>query len=138
MAIRVIQLLVALLFFAGDLYFAQAQSINIVDENGKLIVRTDVLLTGGTTYLSTEALRLVFDANLTQKYIPLTKKLILTLGGRQIRLRINVNSIRIESPGQNVSLPYPHLLFKRKPFLQIEFFPGITPLGTPLCLQRFS
>ena len=78
MAIRVIQLLVALLFFAGDLYFVQAQSINIVDENGKLIVRTDVLLTGGTTYLSTEALRLVFDANLTQKYIPLTKKLILT------------------------------------------------------------
>ena len=73
MAIRVIQLLVALLFFAGDLYFAQAQSINIVDENGKLIVRTDVRLTGGTTYLSTEALRLVFDANLTQKYIPLTK-----------------------------------------------------------------
>ena len=127
MAIRVIQLLVALLFFAGDLYFAQAQSINIVDENGKLIVRTDVLLTGGTTYLSTEALRLVFDANLTQKYIPLTKKLILTLGGRQIRLRINVNSIRIESPGQNVSLPYPPLLFERKPFLPIEFFTQLIP-----------
>ena len=113
--------------FAGDLYFAQAQSINIVDENGKLIVRTDVLLTGGTTYLSTEALRLVFDANLTQKYIPLTKKLILTLGGRQIRLRINVNSIRIESPGQNVSLPYPPLLFERKPFLPIEFFTQLIP-----------
>lgn len=127
MAIRVIQLLVALLFFAGDLYFVQAQSINIVDENGKLIVRTDVLLTGGTTYLSTEALRLVFDANLTQKYIPLTKKLILTLGGRQIRLRINVNSIRIEPRGQNVSLPYPPLLFKRKPFLPIEFFTQLIP-----------
>ena len=127
MAIRVIQLLVALLFFAGDLYFAQAQSINIVDENGKLIVRTDVLLTGGTTYLSIEALRLVFDADLTQKYTPLTKKLILILGGRQIRLRINVNSIRIEPSGQNVSLPYPPLLFERKPFLPIEFFTQLIP-----------
>ena len=105
MPIRVIQLLVALLLFAGDLYFAQAQSINNVDENGKLIVRTDALLTGGTTYLSIEALRLVFDAALTQKYTPLTKKLILILGGRQIRLRINVNSLRIEPSGQNVSLP---------------------------------
>ena len=75
MSIRIIQLLVVLLVFAGDLYFGQAQSINIVDENGKQIIRTDAVLKRGTTYLSVEVLRLVFDANLTQKYIPLTKKL---------------------------------------------------------------
>ena len=74
---RIIQLIVALLIVAGNLYLGQAQSINIVDENGQLIIRTDALLTGGTTYLSTEVLRLVFDTNLTQKYIPLTKNLTL-------------------------------------------------------------
>ena len=46
---RIIQLIVALLIVAGNLYLGQAQSFNIVDENGKLIIRTDALLTGGTT-----------------------------------------------------------------------------------------
>ena len=93
---RIIQLIVALLIVAGNLYLGQAQSINIVDENGKLIIRTDALLTGGTTYLSTEVLRLVFDTNLTQKYIPLTKNLTLVLREREIRLRINRTLIQIE------------------------------------------
>ena len=60
MSIRIIQLLVVLLVFAGDLYFGQAQSINIVDENGKQIIRTDAVLKRGTTYLPVEILSLVF------------------------------------------------------------------------------
>jgi len=124
---RIIQLIVALLIVAGNLYLGQAQSINIVDENGKLIIRTDALLTGGTTYLSTEVLRLVFDTNLTQKYIPLTKNLTLVLREREIRLRINRTLIQIEPGGQNVSLHYPPLLFKRKLFLPIEFFTQLIP-----------
>ena len=124
---RIIQLIVALLIVAGNLYLGQAQSINIVDENGKLIIRTDALLTGGTTYLSTEVLRLVFDTNLTQKYIPLTKNLTLVLKEREIRLRINRTLIQIEPGGQNVSLHYPPLLFKRKLFLPIEFFTQLIP-----------
>lgn len=124
---RIIQLIVALLIVAGNLYLGQAQSINIVDENGQLIIRTDALLTGGTTYLSTEVLRLVFDTNLTQKYIPLTKNLTLVLREREIRLRINRTLIQIEPGGQNVSLHYPPLLFKRKLFLPIEFFTQLIP-----------
>jgi len=124
---RIIQLIVALLIVAGNLHLGQAQSINIVDENGKLIIRTDALLTGGTTYLSTEVLRLVFDTNLTQKYIPLTKNLTLVLREREIRLRINRTLIQIEPGGQNVSLHYPPLLFKRKLFLPIEFFTQLIP-----------
>jgi len=92
MVIRVIQLLVALLLFVGDLYFAQAQSINIVDENGELIVRTDALLTGGTTYLSIEALRLVFDADLRQSGVTcLDRCLCRTFHQSNIRCAVGVS-----------------------------------------------
>lgn len=127
MSIRIIQLLVVLLVFAGDLYFGQAQSINIVDENGKQIIRTDAVLKRGTTYLPVEVLSLVFDPDLTQKYIPLTKKLTLTLGKKQIHFRINVTSIQIEPGDESAVLPHPPLLIKRKPFLPIEFFTQLVP-----------
>lgn len=124
---RVIQLFVVLLVFAGNIYLGQAQSINIVDESGKLIVRTEALLAREATYLPVGSVRSVFDANLTQKYIPLTKNLTLVLREKKIRLRINRTLVQIEPGGQNVSLPYPPLLFKRKPFLPIEFFTQLIP-----------
>lgn len=118
---------VILLLSCGSLSFAQSPLIRFVDESGKTLAQAAVVERNGSLYLPVQALREAFDSGMKQQYSSLTKRMILNVKEKQLRLRIGSLSVSVNSDEMKLSLPQPPLLIEGKLMLPLDFFTDLLP-----------
>ena len=107
--------------------FAQPSPIRFVDRSGKTLAQVEVVERSGGLYLPIQTLREAFDAGMKQQYSSLTKRLILNLKEKQLRLRIGSLDVSVNSDEMKLSLSYPPLIVEGNLMLPLEFFTDLLP-----------
>lgn len=106
---------------------AQENSVRFIDVNGETIAEVPAQLQGEQTYLSVDAIRQVFDPEMTDQYNHPRKRLTLKTKDKQIRLQIGHPIIGIDPRGLTRTLPTPPIMIAQQPMLPIAFFTQILP-----------
>lgn len=106
---------------------AQEPSVRFVDINGKTIAEVPAQLQAEQIYLPVDAVRQVFDPDMTDQYNHPRKRLTLKIKDKQIRLQIGHSIVGIDPSGQTHTLPVPPIIFAQQPMLPIAFFTQILP-----------
>ena len=81
----------------------------------------------GEIYFPLETLRSVFDANLTHKYVSLTRQLVLNLRGKQIILRIGSPIAILQPQATEIKLDTTVSLIDSDPYLPLSFYTRLLP-----------
>lgn len=106
---------------------AQEPSVRFIDINGATIAEVPAQLQVEQIYLSVDAIRQVFDPNMTDQYNHPRKRLTLKTTDKQIRLQIGHPSVDIDPSGVTHTLPTPPIIIAQQPMLPIAFFTQILP-----------
>lgn len=106
---------------------AQENFVRFVDANGETIAETSAQFQGEQIYLSVDAVRQVFDPDMTDQYNHPRKRLILKTKDQQIRLQIGHPIVGIDPRGLTHTLPTPPIIIAQQPMLPIAFFTQILP-----------
>lgn len=106
---------------------AQENSVRFVDANGETIAETPAQRQGEQIYLSVDAVRQVFDPDMTDQYNHPRKRLILKTKDQQIRLQIGHAIVGIDPSDLTHTLPTPPIIIAQQPMLPIAFFTQILP-----------
>ena len=106
---------------------AQEVSVRFVDVNGGTIAEVPAQRYAEQIYLPVEAVRQVFDPDMTDQYNHPRKRLTLKTKDRQIRLQIGHPIVGIDPSGQTQPLPVPPIILGQQPMLPIAFFTQILP-----------
>lgn len=101
---------------------AQEPSVRFIDVNGGTIAEVPAQLQEAQIYLSVDAVRQVFDLEMTDQYNHPRKRLTLKTKGKQIRLQIGNPVVSIDPGGQTRTLPTPPIIIAQQPMLPIAFF----------------
>ena len=106
---------------------AQEISIHFIDVDGKTIAEVPAQQQGEQVYLPVDAVKQVFDPDMTDQYNYPRKRLTLKTKGKQIRLQINNPFVSIEPGGQTRTLPTPPVIIAQEPMLPITLFTQVLP-----------
>ena len=106
---------------------AQEPSVRFIDVNGGTIAEVPAQLQEEQIYLSVDAVRQVFDLEMTDQYNHPRKRLTLKTKGKQIRLQIGNPVVSIDPGGQTRTLPTPPIIIAQQPMLPIAFFTQLLP-----------
>ena len=106
---------------------AQAVSVRFVDVNGGTIAEVPAQRYAEQIYLPVDAVRQVFDPDVTDQYNHPRKRLTLKIKDQQIRLQIGHPIMGIDPGGETQTLPAPPIILGQQPMLPIAFFTQILP-----------
>ncbi len=106
---------------------AQGNSVRFTDVNGETIAEVPAQLQGEQIYLSVDAVRQVFDPDMTDQYNHPRKRLTLKTKDKQIRLQIGNPVVSIDPGGQTRTLPTSPIIIEQEPMLPIALFTQILP-----------
>ena len=106
---------------------AQEPSVHFVDVNGGTIAEVPAQRQAEQIYLPVDAVRQVFDPDMTDQYNHPRKRLTLKIKDKQIRLQIGHLIVGIDPSGQTHTLPAPPIIHAQQPMLPIAFFTQILP-----------
>lgn len=106
---------------------AQDPSVRFVDVNGGTIAEVPAQLQTEQIYLPVDAIRQVFDPDMTDQYNHPRKRLTLKTKDKQIRLQIGHPIVGIDPSGQTHALSVPPIIIAQQPMLPIALFTEILP-----------
>ena len=106
---------------------AQELSVRFIDTNGETIAEVAAQLQAEQIYLPVDAVRQVFDPDMTDQYNHPRKRLTLKTKDKQIRLQIGHPTVGIDPSGMTHTLPAPPIIMAQQPMLPIAFFTQILP-----------
>ena len=106
---------------------AQENSVRFIDVNGETIAEVPAQLQAEQIYLPVDAVRQVFDPDMTDQYNHPRKRLILKTEDQQIRLQIGHPVVSIDPSGLTHTLPTPPIIIAQQPMLPIAFFTQTLP-----------
>ena len=106
---------------------AQEISVHFIDVDGKTIAEVPAQRQEEQVYLPVDAVKQVFDPDMTDQYNYPRKRLTLKTKGKQIRLQINNLVVSIDPGGQTHTLPTPPIIIAQEPMLPITFFTQVLP-----------
>ena len=106
---------------------AQENSVRFIDVNGETIAEVPAQLQAEQIYLPVDAVRQVFDPDMTDQYNHPRKRLILKTEDQQIRLQIGHPVVSIDPSGLTHTLPTPPIIITQQPMLPIAFFTQTLP-----------
>ena len=105
----------------------QEPSVRFIDVNGGTIAEVSAQRQAEQIYLSVDAVRQIFDLEMTDQYNHPRKRLTLKTKGKQIRLQIGNSVVSIDPGGQTRTLPTPPIIIEQQPMLPIAFFTQLLP-----------
>ena len=121
-------------FFLGILAWAVALNgiaqetfVRFIDVDGELIAEVPAQHQGEQIYLPVDAVKEVFDPDMTDQYNHPRKRLTLKTKGKQIRVQIGNPVVSIDPGGQTHTLPTPPIIIAQQPVLPITFFTQVLP-----------
>ena len=121
-------------FFLGILAWAVALNgiaqetfVRFIDVDGELIAEVPAQHQGEQIYLPVDAVKEVFDPDMTDQYNHPRKRLTLKTKGKQIRVQIGNPVVSIDPGGQIHTLPTPPIIIAQQPVLPITFFTQVLP-----------
>ena len=106
---------------------AQENSVRFIDVNGETLAEVPAQLQAEQMYLPVDAVRQVFDPDMTDQYNHPRKRLILKTEDQQIRLQIGHPVVSIDPSGLTHTLPTPPIIIAQQPMLPIAFFTQTLP-----------
>ncbi len=106
---------------------AQETFVRFVDVDGELIAEVPAQHQGEQIYLPVDAVKEVFDPDMTDQYNHPRKRLTLKTKGKQIRVQIGNAVVNIDPGGQTHTLPTPPIIIAQQPVLPITFFTQVLP-----------
>ena len=106
---------------------AQETFVRFIDVDGELIAEVPVQQQGEQIYLPVDAVKEVFDPDMTDQYNHPRKRLTLKTKGKQIRVQIGNAVVSIDPGGQTHTLPTPPIIIAQQPVLPITFFTQVLP-----------
>jgi N-acetylmuramoyl-L-alanine amidase len=123
--LRFFLVIILLLCTCVNLSFAQTPSIRFINENGRSLVSVKPVIENGVTYLPIGAMDAFPD--LKYRYTRPTKRLILTLKGKKISLRMGNPAVEREAGEQPIVLATPPQVINQQPMLPLQFFTTVLP-----------
>ena len=106
---------------------AQETFVRFIDVDGELIAEVPAQHQGEQIYLPVDAVKKVFDPDMTDQYNYPRKRLTLKTKDKQIRLQMDNPAISIDPGGQTYTLPTPPIIIAQEPMLPITFFTRVLP-----------
>ena len=106
---------------------AQETFVRFIDIDGELIAEVPAQHQGEQIYLPVDAVKEVFDPDMTDQYNYPRKRLTLKTKDKQIRLQMDNPVISIDPGGQTYTLPTPPIIIAQEPMLPITFFTRVLP-----------
>ena len=106
---------------------AQENAVRFINVNGETIAEVPAQLQAEQIYLPVDAVRQVFDPDMTDQYNHPRKRLILKTEDQQIRLQIGHPVVSIDPSGLTHTLPTPPIIIAQQPMLPIAFFTQTLP-----------
>ena len=106
---------------------AQETFVRFIDVDGELIAEVPAQHQGEQIYLPINAVKEVFDPDMTDQYNHPRKRLTLKTKGKQIRVQIGNAAVSIDPSGQTHTLPTPPIIIAQQPVLPITFFTQVLP-----------
>ena len=106
---------------------AQEPSVRFIDVNGATIAEVTAQRQAAQIYLPVDAIRQVFDPDMTDQYNHPRKRLTLKIQDKQIRLQIGDPAVGIDPGGMTRDLPTPPIIIAQQPMLPIAFFTELLP-----------
>ena len=106
---------------------AQENAVRFIDVNGATIAEVPAQRQAEQIYLPVDAVRQVFDPNMTDQYNHPRKRLTLKTKDKQIRLQVGHPIVGIDPSGLTHTLPAPPIIIAQQPMLPIAFFTQILP-----------
>ena len=107
--------------------FAQSSLMRFVDGSGNTLAQAQIIEQDGGLYLPIQTLREAFDPGMKQQYIDLTKRLILNIKEKQLRLRIGSLAVSTDSDETQLSLSHPPRIIEGQLMLPLSFFTDLLP-----------
>lgn len=106
---------------------AQETFVRFIDVDGELIAEVPAQHQEEQIYLPVDAVKEVFDPDMTDQYNHPRKRLTLKTKGKQIRVQIGNTVVSIDPGGQTHTLPTPPIIIAQQPVLPITFFTQVLP-----------
>ena len=106
---------------------AQETFVRFIDVDGELIAEVPAQHQGEQIYLPVDAVKEVFDPDMTDQYNHPRKRLTLKTKSKQIRVQIGNTVVSIDPGGQTHTLPTPPIIIAQQPVLPITFFTQVLP-----------
>ena len=106
---------------------AQETFVRFIDVDGEIIAEVPAQNQGEQIYLPVDAVKEVFDPDMTDQYNYPRKRLTLKTKGKQIRLQIGNPVVSIDPDGQTRTLSTPPIIIAQEPVLPITFFTQVLP-----------